>query len=178
MPVFFLDSTLFGSRHPAVRADAVTDFLYVATEEYAVWSVRAFSRHQQALAAAWLKDDAFKLALLQTLAGCLGDGNRTLILDGVLGYLEREASDTAYFGLMNAFYRHVDATPVLPVLLAALVGPESGGRALATRLLEDAAKAQPAVKPMIRKALKPYSGDVSPEVARAMKAAGARRRST
>lgn len=169
-------TTLLESRHAAVRADAATDFLYVATEEYQVWTVRAFSRHQQALAAAWLKDDAFQLALLQTLAGCLGDRNRTLILDGVLGYLEREARDTAYFGLMNAFYRHIDATPVVPTLLAFLTGAERSDREIAARLLEDVAKAQPTLKPMIRKALKRSAGELSPQVTRVLKAAGARRR--
>lgn len=64
--------TLLASRHAAVRADAATDFLYVATEEHAVWSVRAFSRHQQKLAAEWLKDETFAQEILQALASCLG----------------------------------------------------------------------------------------------------------
>ena len=36
--------TLLGSPRPAVRANAATDILFVATEEHPVWNVRAFSR--------------------------------------------------------------------------------------------------------------------------------------
>lgn len=168
--------TLLTSRHGAVRANAATDFLYVATEEHAVWTIRMFSRHQQKLAAVWLQDDRFKREIVQTLASCLSDDSETRILDSVLGDVRRGACETAYFGLMNAFYRNIDAAPIIPALLAALVDPEYSHREIVMRLLEDAATAQPAVKPMIRKALKPYSGAMRPEVARVLKAARARSR--
>lgn len=168
--------TLLASRHAAVRANAGTDFLYVATEEHAVWTVRAFSRHQQKLAAEWLKDETFGQEILQALASCLCSDEPTVLLDAVLGNRDRHACVTAYFGLMNAFYRHFDPTPVIPALLATLVSPERGWREIAASLLEDASKEHPAVKPAIRQALTRHVGEISPEMSRVLKAAGARRR--
>jgi hypothetical protein len=129
--------TLLASRHAVIRANAATDFLEVATEEHAVWCVRAFSRHQQKLAAEWLKDEIFAKEILHALASCLESDEPTVLLDGVLGYLDRRACDTAYFGLMNAFGRHFDPTPVIPALQATLHSPDPGRRELAARLLEE-----------------------------------------
>ena len=167
---------LLGSPHAAVRATAATDFLYVATEEHAVWTVRVFSRHQQKLAAEWLKDETFTKEILHALASCLQSDEPTVLLDGVLGYSDRQACETAYFGLMNAFYRQFDPTLVIPALLASLVSPDRGHREIAARLLEDAAKEHPAVKPAIRQALRRHVGEDFAEISRVLKAAGARRR--
>lgn len=132
-------STLLESPQPAVRANAGTDFLYVATEEHQVWTVRAFSRHQQRLAFAWLDDEGFKRAILESLVSCLEANDETVSIDATFGNRPQHACETAYFGLSNGFYRKLDPAPVLPALRALAAG-DAPHRALAQRLLEDIEK--------------------------------------
>ena len=129
--------TLLGSPRAAVRANAAADFLYVATEEHPVWNVRAFSRHQQRLAAPWLDDAAFTRAILDALVGCLDAEDETLSLDATFGYRAQQACETAYFGLANAFYRKLDPAPVMPALQRLSTSAHAGRRGLVERLLED-----------------------------------------
>jgi hypothetical protein len=129
--------TLLSSPRAAVRANAAADFLYVATEEHPVWNVRAFSRHQQRLAAPWLDDADFTRAILDALVGCLDAEGETLSLDATFGYRAQRACETAYFGLANAFYRKLDPASIMPALRKLAGGPDGHGRELAARLLDE-----------------------------------------
>jgi hypothetical protein len=128
--------TLLGSPRPAVRANAATDILFVATEEHPVWNVRAFSRHQQTLAAAWLPDAGLMQAVLEALVGCLDADDETVGIDATLGNRAEHVCDVAYHGLANAIYRKLVPMPVMSTLHALAEGPPGRARDRAALLVD------------------------------------------
>jgi hypothetical protein len=129
--------TLLGSPRPAVRANAATDILFVATEEHLVWGVRAFSRHQQTLAAPWLADAELVQAILEALVSCLDADDETVRIDATLDEPVEHVCDVAYHGLANAIYRKLVPISVISTLQTLAEGPPGRARDRAARLVED-----------------------------------------
>lgn len=130
-------ATLLRNQRADVRANAAADFLFVATEEHPVWMVRAFSRHQQKLAAPWLQDSEFTAPLLDALVSGLDAEDETISIDATLGNQSARVCDVAYHGLSNAIYRKLDPASILPRLHALAAGPSPRARERASRLLAD-----------------------------------------
>jgi hypothetical protein len=128
--------TLLGSPRAAVRAHAATDILFVATEEHPVWNVRAFSRHQQTLAAPWLADAELVEAILDALVGCLGADDETVGIDATVGHRAEHVCDVAYHGLANAIYRKLVPAPVMSMLHTLAEGPPGRARDRAALLVD------------------------------------------